>query len=206
MKNILLFATIIALTTGLVSCKVAKPEQTIANLKIAITNEHNASAKYAEFSKRATEDNLMNISKLFAATSAAKAIHAKNHIAVLHQLGDSVQVVIETVMTDSTLANLNKAMKDADYENSDIYPPMAETAKGEKVPEAVNTFTWAVNVERTHMKLFEDAIAILTTDGNDTNISAIWYVCTKCGETVDSIDDIEACAICGTPSSNFETK
>lgn len=204
MKKILLFAAVAVLTTGMVSCKAAKPEQTIANLKTAITGESNASAKYAEFSKRAAEDSLMNIAKLFAATSAAEAIHAQNHMVALNKLGDSMQVVMEMVVADSTLANLNTALTGENYEVLEMYPPMIETANLEKTTDAVTTLAWAFDVEKTHSKIYENAIAVLTTDGHDQNISSTWYVCPKCGETYNSLDGVDSCPICATGSANFQ--
>ncbi|MEG1553710.1 MAG: ferritin family protein [Rikenellaceae bacterium] len=204
MKKILLFVAVATLSVMMVSCKAAKPEQTIANLKEAITGESNASAKYAAFSERAAQDSLMNISKLFAATSAAEAIHAKNHMAVLNKLGDSMEVVIETVVADSTLANLNTALNGENYELTDMYPKMVETANLEKAADAVTSFSWALEVEKTHASIYQDAISKLTADGNDLNVSTTWYVCPKCGETFSTIEGIASCPICATTSTTFQ--
>lgn len=205
MRKTLLFAAIAVFTMLMVSCKASRPEQTIANLKTAITGESNASAKYAAFSKRAAEDSLMNIAKLFAAASTAEAIHANNHMAVLNKLGDSMEVVIENFAVDSTLANLNTALMGENYEISEMYPPMIVVATADKSTDAVNTFSWAMDVEKSHVKIYEDAIAILTTDGSDANISATWYVCPACGQTVSSLQGFEECTICGAPASSFRT-
>ena len=112
MKVIVTFAALfVAVAILPVSCTHSKPEKTIENLKAAISGETNASANYKAYSAKAAQEGLVNISKMFAAASAAEAIHIKNHNAVLTKLGQEVfSVTPEAPKVNTTAENTQAAI------------------------------------------------------------------------------------------------
>jgi rubrerythrin len=77
MKNILFIALISLIAfTG---CNKPNPVKTIEDLKAGIKGETTASAKYAAFAQKASEEGNANIAKLFAAASKAESIHAETY-------------------------------------------------------------------------------------------------------------------------------
>src|SRR5574344_978026 len=110
MKKFFSILTIIACAFAMISCSQSK-DQTIANLKSAINGEATASAKYAAFAERASQDSLPAIASLFQATAEAESIHVKNHQAVLAELGiHDYSPVVDEFIVDSTSANLTAAL------------------------------------------------------------------------------------------------
>lgn len=199
MKKILLMVAVAAV---MVSCG-SKPEKTIENLKTAATGESNASAHYAKFAEKATADSMFRVAAMFKATSAAEAVHAKNHLAALKDLGVEFTPVIEEIIVGTTLENLATAKEGEDYELTVMYPGFIEVAKAEKADKAVNSFEWARIAEGKHSQFYDAAAQVITTDGNDLNAVGEWVICPVCGDTYRKSDAGASCALCGTAAEKF---
>ena len=188
-----------------VSCSAAKPEKTIENLKEAITGESNASATYKAFSEKAAEDGLLNISKMFAAASEAEAIHVKNHNAVLVKLGEQAFTANLDMPTVSNcmIENIEAAIEGETYEFTVMYPGFLTVANDEKAKDAITSFTWANDAEKTHANLYTKALNILKATGSDETVSSTWYACPKCGDLFDTIQNVNSCPLCATSPASF---
>jgi len=174
-------ALISAIVTILVSCS-DKPEDTIANLKTAITGELTTNATYLAFAVKATEEGHRYIANMFLATAAAEEIHARNHNDVLKKLGEreyKPTVVALTVM--GTLENIQSAVDGETHEYTVTYPGLIATAKKEKCEDAVTSFTLANLAEENHAKQYAEALKSLKDEGNDKKVSSRWFVCAQCG-------------------------
>jgi rubrerythrin len=194
--------TVVALVGA--SC-TQKPVKSIENLKKAITGETGANAKYTLFAKVAQDEGYINISKLFTAAAAAEAVHIKNHNAVLVALGEpEFKVTPDPVTPGTTAENLKSAIEGETYETTTMYPEFTEAAKLENCTTAVTTFTWAKDSEKKHADTYTAALNSLVANGNDSGVSATWYICPKCGNLYDSIASIQSCELCGTKSSSFQ--
>ena len=180
------------------------PTKTIENLKAAATGEANASAKYAAFSARAAADSLPKIAAMFAATSAAEAVHAANHIAELAKLGVEFVPTVDSVVADSTLANLYTAKNGEEYEFSTMYPEFIEVAKAENANGALQSFDWATKAEQKHADFYITAIQSLESGQGDALVAATWKVCPKCGDTYLGTAEVTACELCATSADQFK--
>lgn len=218
-RSIITLCVAFIATIFLASCGGAKPEKTIQNLKDAINGESAASAKYAAFSKKAQEEGLANIAKLFAATSKAEEIHINNHKKALEKLGvtDFVAEVAEPIV-GTTAENLQAGIDGEAYEVTTMYPGFIETANLETVTDAATSFSWAMEAEKKHAKLYADALTMLNESATpkegeevvtdvvvvaDANVPAKWLVCPKCGDTYSAESGVTACNVCGTAVENF---
>ena len=89
------------------------------NLKAAFAGESQANQKYRAFAKKAEQDGLPNIARLFRTTAEAERIHAEGHLKALEAIGSSVE-------------NLKAAIGGETYEFTDMYPPMLQQAEVEE--------------------------------------------------------------------------
>ena len=205
MKSIIR-TTLMFLVVGVVaiSCESSKPKQTIENLKSAITGESNASAMYMAFSVKAAEDGYPNISKMFAAATTAEAIHVNNHNAVLVTLGEEVYTAeIEIPEMAEIAENLQTAIDGETYEFTVMYPAFLADAETEKCNEAITSFTWALQAEASHARLYTIALQILEMTGSDETVAPVWYTCPQCGDLYDTIEELDFCSICAMSTDSF---
>jgi rubrerythrin len=179
---------------------------TVQNLLAAFEGESNAHAKYTAFAAKADEDGLHGAASLFRAAARAEQIHASNHSRVLHQLGSRSECEIHPVEVKSTLENLKAALNGEQYEIDTMYPGFLEEATGRKNSGAIRTFHGALEAEKTHARLYADAIALLVAGKKDSWIGEArdFYVCPICGYTSETEEEHEHCPVCNCLWEKFE--
>jgi len=157
------------------------------NLGEAFAGESQANWKYLAFAKKADEENLPQIAKLFRAAAEAETVHAHNHLRVMGQV-------------KSTLDNLGTAVSGETYEFKQMYPDFMAEAKKEGNKPALLSFDYANKVEQIHAKLYQKAIDSLK---NKKDLpKADMYVCPVCGNTFEgNVPDM--CPICATAKEKF---
>ena len=179
---------------------------TVQNLLAAFEGESNAHAKYTAFAAKADEEGLHGAASLFRAAARAEQIHAGNHARVIGQLGARAECVIRAVEAKSTLDNLKAALNGEKYEIDTMYPGFLAEAEEHKNSAAIRTFHWALEAEKTHSRLYGEAIALLEAGKKDAWIGAAkdFYVCTVCGYTSETPNEHERCPVCNLPWEKFE--
>ncbi len=158
---------------------------TTDNLKEAFAGESMANRKYLAFAKKADEEGLKQVAKLFRAAAAAETVHAHNHLGVLGEI-------------KSTGENLKWAIEGETFEFNEMYPAYIEEAKKEGNKDAAWSFNLANQVEQIHAGLYKKAL-----DNLGSNEDVDYYVCKVCGNTVEN-EPSGKCPICGAPASEFE--
>jgi len=160
---------------------------TADDLKAAFAGESQANRKYLAFAKKAEADGFPQVAKLFRAAAEAETVHAHAHLRVLKGVG-------------GTAENLQAAISGEGYEFKEMYPEFVKAAEAEKNAPAVATFKNAMTVEKTHFRLYSDALAAVK-GGKDLPAAAI-YVCPVCGHTeVGGAPD--TCPVCGAKKDKF---
>lgn len=177
--------------------------KTIQDLKDAFNGESTASAKYAAYSKKAKEEGYKNIAVLFEAASHSEKIHANNHKKALEELGVKLNGFNPEFEVKSTKDNLQDAINGETYEITTMYPEFIETAKADKVRNAIVTFNYAYKTEMKHKILYENAMASLNA-GKENQLPSVYLVCHLCGNTYEN-QLPEKCGICGEPPEDFIT-
>jgi len=196
---------IIAIAAIFFACNQKKVEPqptTIDNLKTAITGETNASAKYAMISEEAMKQGLNGIAAMFAAASAAEAIHIQSHTKVLNDLNETIEVVAEPHISENMEENLQAAIEGETYEFTEMYPPMVTLANSDGNTAALISFTYAQKAEEIHAKLYTEALELLKA-GKADEIAKIWYICPLCGNLFNTLEGNETCGICGVSSEAY---
>ena len=162
--------------------------KTTDDLKAAFAGESQASRKYLSFAKKADEEGLAQIARLFRAASLAETIHAHNHLKALEGI-------------QSTAQNLQVAIEGENYEVSSMYPDFIKDAEEEGAKKALRSFNWAMEVEKVHEGLYRKALAAL--EAQETQAETDYYVCPLCGYTHEG--PLEGrCPVCNTPGEKFE--
>ena len=158
---------------------------TLDNLKEAFAGESQANQKYRAFAKKAEQDGLLNIARLFRATAEAERIHAEGHLKSLDGVG-------------STAENLQAAIDGETYEFTTMYPPMLAQAEADD-HKAKRMFGYAVQAEAVHARLYKMALEAAKA-GKDLDVE--FYLCPVCGY-IEIGKPTEACPICKTKPEKF---
>ena len=158
---------------------------TLDNLKEAFAGESQANQKYRAFAKKAEQDGLLNIARLFRTTAEAERIHAEGHLKSLDGVG-------------STAENLQAAIDGETYEFTTMYPPMLAQAEAED-HKAKRMFGYAVQAEAVHARLYKMALEAAKA-GKDLDVE--FYLCPVCGY-IEIGKPTEACPICKTKPEKF---
>lgn len=162
--------------------------KSIDDLKAAFAGESQANRRYLAFAKKADNEGLPQIAKLFRAVAAAETVHANSHFRAL----DGIK---------STAQNLQEAVKGENYEVATMYPDFIKDAEGEGVKRALTSFRWAWEVEKLHEALYRKTLAAL--EANQTLENVDYYVCPVCGYTHEG--PLEGkCPVCASPASGYE--
>lgn len=187
----------------MVGCSTRKPVKIIADMNVAYIREATTEDKYNKFAQKAKEENFLKTAIMLTAIAKAEGIHAANHKKVLEKLkGNYEGSPIGNYEVKSTLENLQDGLKTETYEIETMYPTFLKEAKAENVPEAVESFTWAYQVEIQHQGYYNVAI---TAFGNKSELTLPdkWYVCPKCGGTYAIADVKSTCYFDPTPKEQF---
>ena len=156
------------------------------NLKEAFAGESQANQKYRAFAKRAEQDGLPNIARLFRTAAEAERIHAEGHLKSL----DGVK---------STKENLQEAIDGETYEFTTMYPPMLEQAVADNHRAKV-MFGYAVKAEAVHAALYRLALEAVS-EGKDLAETS-FYLCPICGH-IEFGTPPANCPICGAKAERF---
>ncbi|MCL4402807.1 MAG: rubrerythrin family protein [Acidobacteria bacterium] len=156
------------------------------NLKEAFAGESQANQKYRAFAKKAEQDGLPHVARLFRTTAEAERIHAEGHLKSLAGIGD-------------TAGNLKAAIAGETYEYTSMYPPMLEQAEAEG-HRAKLMFGYAVKAEAVHAELYKRALEAVE-QGKDL-AEGKFYLCPVCGHIEFGVPP-ERCPICKSLGSKY---
>ncbi len=157
------------------------------NLQEAFAGESQANRKYLAFAKKADEDGLSQVAKLFRAAAEAETIHAHAHLRVMGGI-------------KTTIENLEEAIAGEGHEFKEMYPGFLATAQEEGNKPAEFSIKNALAVEEIHHSLYNKALDAVK-DGGDLPKASI-YVCSVCGNTVEN-DIPDTCPVCNVPGDKF---
>jgi len=171
---------------------------TLDDLATALNGESTACAKYLAFAKKANEEGYAAVASLFRAAAAAEQIHAKNHAQVLRSLGGTAEVEVGTFTVGTTRENLAVAIQGETYERDVMYPTFIKNAEGNK--QATRTFSWALETEVEHAKLYQQAADNLEAWRNGKRR---FWICQTCGYTMSQAPDAN-CRVCSAKKEKFQ--
>ena len=112
-------------------------DQSKRNLKEAFAGESKANRRYLAFAQVAAEEGFPNVARLFRAVAESETIHAYNHMRALGEI-------------KSTRENVEEAWQGEKDEYTSMYPMFIDQAKRDANNEALKSFFWANEAEKTH--------------------------------------------------------
>ncbi len=143
---------------------------------------------YLAFAKKAEQDGLPQVAKLFRAAAAAETVHAH---ALFRAMGG----------IKNTEENLKTAIKGEGFEFQQMYPKFLKQAEEDKINPATTSFRHALAVEEIHHGLYSETLKVVES-GKDLPETKI-YVCEVCGNTVKG-NAPDKCPICGSSKKMFK--
>jgi rubrerythrin len=186
---------------------VLEKTATVANLLAAYEGESNAHIKYVVFAAKADAEGWHGAASLFRAAARAEEIHATNHSRVLKQLGVEAKHQIYPAQVKSTLENLKAALAGEQYEIDTMYPGFIAEATESDIPIAKRSFTWAMEAEKTHARLYAESIELVEKEEMKDSWAASacdFYICAACGYTTRTPEEQERCPVCNLAFEKFE--
>jgi rubrerythrin len=186
---------------------VLEKTATVANLLAAYEGESNAHIKYVVFAAKADAEGWHGAASLFRAAARAEEIHATNHSRVLKQLGVEAKHQNYPAQVKSTLENLKAALAGEQYEIDTMYPGFIAEATESDIPIAKRSFTWAMEAEKTHARLYAESIELVEKEEMKDSWAASacdFYICAACGYTTRTPEEQERCPVCNLAFEKFE--
>ncbi|MFP4697587.1 MAG: rubrerythrin family protein [Eubacteriales bacterium] len=171
-------------------------------LRSAYGGESMAHMRYLIWGELADKEGFPNISRLFRAIAYAEWAHADNHFKVLgEQVGDYTVPAGAVFGVGDTVTNLQGGIDGELHEIKQMYPVYLETARFQKEKAAERAFHFALEAEKIHAKLFQDAQNV-AKQGKDMELDTV-YICPVCGYT-EVGGPTEICPICGAKHTIFK--
>jgi rubrerythrin len=161
--------------------------KTMDNLKSAFAGESQANRKYLAFARKAEEEGLPQVARLFRAAAEAETVHALNHLRVMGEI-------------KGTKENIRAAVAGETFEFRSMYPEYIDVAKQEGNTQASWSFDVANKVEKIHAGLYSRAEEALKSGKKVPALD--YYVCSVCGMTVEGSAP-DKCPVCGAPANKF---
>jgi len=176
---------------------------TANKLRSAYGGESQAYMRYKVWGEKAQKEGYPSIARLFHGIAYAEEVHAKNHFEVLGDVtGDFLVASMAGFGLQDTTRNLEGAKAGEDFEIHEMYPAYLRVAEMQGESAAVQSFKWALEAEKIHSQLFQNAI-MASNKGHDIDVHEI-NICGKCGFT--TTEEIpEKCPICGVLKDWFKT-
>jgi len=179
------------------------PAMTQDALVSSYGGESMAHMRYLIFADIAEREGFKNVARLFRAIAFAEQVHARNHYQRLEKLKAPLKVVAEAPFgPGDTAKNLELAIMGEKFEVEEMYPAYIELARmqGDKAAEA--TFRYALEAEKIHLKLYQEALEHVKK-GEDMPIDGYIWICPVCGHTAIGRDPPPKCPICATLGKDF---
>ena len=172
-----------------------KGSKTEANLMTAFAGESQARNKYTYYASKARKEGYNQIADLFEETANNEKEHAKIWFKLLHN---------EDI--PDTMTNLKEAADGENYEWTDMYAGMAQTAREEGFTKIAKLFEMVAAIEKEHeeryrklLKNIEDGI-VFSREGD-----TVWQ-CSNCGHIVIGKKAPQICPVCNHPQAFFQIK
>jgi rubrerythrin len=165
--------------------------KTTDNLKAAFAGESQAANKYAYFAKVARKEGYHYIAKIFEETAENEKRHAKDELALLHGIGD-------------TIANIKEAIGGEHYETTEMYPTFVREAEAEGNKAAANLFMQIAKVEQHHRERYKRLLALIESGMVYRREKPIKWKCSVCGYIHEGTEPPEKCPCCQHPREYYE--
>ncbi|HMM19240.1 MAG TPA: rubrerythrin family protein [Selenomonadales bacterium] len=180
-----------------------KNDMTADFLRSAYGGESMAHMRYLAWADHAEKQGMANIARLYRAISYAEQVHANNHFKELGAQQGGATVTSGAVFgLGSVVENLQGAIDGEVHEIEQMYPVYLNAAQFQKESGAERSFRYALEAEKIHAKMFQDA-QNAARQGKDMELGDEVYICPVCGFTGDR-ETPDYCPVCGVKKDLFK--
>jgi rubrerythrin len=173
--------------------KDLKGTKTYDNLMAAFAGESQARNKYTYFASQAKKEGYEQIQAIFLETADNEKEHAKLWFKLAQGIG-------------TTEENLLAAAAGENYEWTDMYKNMAETAKEEGFPEIAAQMEGVAQVEKQHEERYRKLAENVKNGKVFAKDEEVVWQCRNCGFQVVAKEAPKVCPVCKHPQSFFQVK
>ncbi len=175
--------------------KSLKGTETEKNLWTAFAGESQARNKYTYYASKARKEGYEQIAAIFEETAANEKEHAELWFKALHE--GSIPTTID---------NLADAANGENYEWTEMYKEMAETARKEGFLEIAAQMEGVAKIEAEHEKRYLKLLENLKTDRVFIKEDVVIWKCRNCGHIHVGKAAPEVCPVCKHAKSYFELR
>ena len=173
--------------------KDLKGTKTLENLMTAFAGESQARNKYTYYASQARKDGYVQIANIFEETAANEKEHAK--LWFKHAVG-----------IGTTEENLLDAAAGENYEWTEMYKSMAETAREEGFTQIAAQMEGVAKIEKEHEERYRKLAENVKSGKVFEREEEVLWQCSNCGHQVLAKKAPKVCPVCLHPQSFFEIK
>ena len=181
-----------------------KGTQTEKNLLTAFSGESQARNRYTYFASKAKKEGYVQISEIFTETANQEKEHAKRLFKFLE--GGEVEITgaFPAGVIGTTLENLKDSAAGEHYEQTEMYPEFAKTAREEGFDTIASVFEAIAVAEKQHEKRYVDLAANIEAGNVFKRDEKVTWRCRNCGYLHEGSEAPEVCPACDHPQAHFE--
>ena len=178
--------------------------QTEKNLLTAFSGESQARNRYTYFASKAKKEGYVQIADIFIETANQEKEHAKRLFKFLE--GGEVEITgaFPAGVIGTTLANLKDSAAGEHYEQAEMYPGFAKTAREEGFDSIAAVFEAIAVAEKQHEKRYVDLAANIEAGKVFKRDEKVIWRCRNCGYLHEGNEAPELCPACDHPQAHFE--
>jgi rubrerythrin len=181
-----------------------KGTQTEKNLLTAFSGESQARNRYTYFASKAKKEGYVQISEIFTETANQEKEHAKRLFKFLE--GGEVEITgaFPAGVIGTTLENLKDSAAGEHYEQTEMYPEFAKTAREEGFDTIASVFEAIAVAEKQHEKRYVDLATNIEAGKVFKRDEKVTWRCRNCGYLHEGSEAPEVCPACDHPQAHFE--
>lgn len=176
-----------------------KSSNTLVNLMRAFAGESQARNRYTIAAKKAAEQKLTVIEKVFSYTAEQEKIHAQVFYNFMKdKAGEKITITADYPVDvyDDMIRNLRSAQHNEFDEHDPIYKTFAEEAKREGFMQIASVFNMIADIERVHGERFGRFADLLEQNELFSSNESESWICLNCGFIHTGKDAPQICPVC----------
>jgi len=150
----------------------------------AYEGESKAALRLKVYAKKAEEEGLTQMARLFRVISMSEEIHGERALRMLREIKDTEENLKLSFESETRVAGV-------------AYEQFVKQAAAENNQAAMLMFSQSKDVEEQHAKLYKEALNNLMEER-----ATKYYVCSVCGYVSDGVLP-DACPVCGAKKDQF---
>lgn len=181
-----------------------KGSQTEKNILTAFAGESQARNRYTLYAEKARDEGYEQIAAIFAETADQEKAHAGRLYRLLQ--GGEVEIVgaFPAGKVETTEVNLHHAAAGEEYEETEMYPGFAKTARAEGFEPVAKIFEAIAVAERQHKKRYLKLAENVAKARVFKREKPVVWRCITCGYLHEGPEAPRTCPACAKPQGHFE--